>query len=146
MSTDMLLKSVVDGVATLTLNRPDKRNAMSDDMRSAFIHALEDIAADKSIRARVLTVCPAAMGEGRREGQFVRADRRTRPCRHQVVDQRHVVASGQGVVQCLHCTTDAGLRPVQGARVETDAQRCHGPVRLVGVVAGGAGTQRRSGP
>lgn len=64
MSTDMLLKSVVDGVATLTLNRPDKRNAMSDDMRSAFIHALEDIAADKSIRALVLTGAGKAFCSG----------------------------------------------------------------------------------
>jgi enoyl-CoA hydratase/carnithine racemase len=43
------------GIATLTLNRPDKRNAMSDDMRSEFITALERVAADKAIRALVLT-------------------------------------------------------------------------------------------
>lgn len=42
-------------IATLTFNRPDKRNAMSDDMRSEFIDALERVAADKSIRALVLT-------------------------------------------------------------------------------------------
>src|SRR3954470_15305758 len=42
-------------IATLTLNRPEKRNAMSDDMRTEFIHALERVAADKSIRALVLT-------------------------------------------------------------------------------------------
>ena len=44
-----------NAVATITLNRPDKRNAMSDDMRSEFIHALERVAADKAIRALVLT-------------------------------------------------------------------------------------------
>lgn len=43
------------GIATLTLNRPEKRNAMSDAMRSEFIHALEQVAADRSIRALVLT-------------------------------------------------------------------------------------------
>lgn len=42
-------------IATLTFNRPDKRNAMSDDMRSEFIDALEHVAADKSIKALVLT-------------------------------------------------------------------------------------------
>jgi enoyl-CoA hydratase/carnithine racemase len=46
---------VEDGIATLTLNRPDKRNAMSDAMRSEFIDALERIGADKAIRALVLT-------------------------------------------------------------------------------------------
>ncbi|AEG92497.1 enoyl-CoA hydratase/isomerase family protein [Ramlibacter tataouinensis] len=43
------------GIATLTLNRPDKRNAMSDEMRGEFIHALERVSADKAIRALVLT-------------------------------------------------------------------------------------------
>lgn len=43
------------GVATLALNRPDKRNAVSDDMRNQLIEALERVAADKAIRALVLT-------------------------------------------------------------------------------------------
>jgi enoyl-CoA hydratase/carnithine racemase len=42
-------------IATITFNRPDKRNAMSDDMRSEFIVALEQVAADKAIKALVLT-------------------------------------------------------------------------------------------
>lgn len=51
-----LLEMAVDaGIATITFNRPDKRNAMSDDMRSEFIHALERTAADKGIRALVIT-------------------------------------------------------------------------------------------
>lgn len=43
------------GIATVFLNRPEKRNAMSDDMRTEFIRVLEDIAADNTIRALVLT-------------------------------------------------------------------------------------------
>ncbi len=46
---------VQSAIATITFNRPDKRNAMSDDMRSEFIHALEHVSADKGIRALVLT-------------------------------------------------------------------------------------------
>jgi enoyl-CoA hydratase/carnithine racemase len=42
-------------IATLALNRPDKRNAMSDAMRAEFTDALERVAGDKSIRALVLT-------------------------------------------------------------------------------------------
>ncbi|AKJ69442.1 MAG: enoyl-CoA hydratase/isomerase family protein [Burkholderiales bacterium] len=42
-------------IATITFNRAEKRNAMSDEMRSEFIDALEAVAADKSIRALVLT-------------------------------------------------------------------------------------------
>ena len=48
-----------EGVATLTLNRPDKRNAISDAMRSELIHALEGVAQDRAIKALVLT------GEGK---------------------------------------------------------------------------------
>ncbi|MCW5668783.1 MAG: enoyl-CoA hydratase/isomerase family protein [Hydrogenophaga sp.] len=56
MSTPPLIDLQVDtGIATLTLNRPEKRNAMSDAMRAEFIHALEQVAADKAIRALVLT-------------------------------------------------------------------------------------------
>jgi enoyl-CoA hydratase/carnithine racemase len=46
---------VAAGIATLALNRPDKRNAFSDDMRAEFIDALEQVTHDKSIRALVLT-------------------------------------------------------------------------------------------
>ena len=53
--TDLVLLAVQDGIATLTLNRPDKRNAMSDEMRTQFIAALESVAADKAVRAMVLT-------------------------------------------------------------------------------------------
>lgn len=47
--------TVADGVATVTLNRSDKRNAMSDSMRSEFIEVLEQVASDKAIKALVLT-------------------------------------------------------------------------------------------
>ncbi len=55
MTYEVITRQVQDSIATLTLNRPDKRNAMSDDMRTEFIDALERVAADKSIRALVLT-------------------------------------------------------------------------------------------
>jgi enoyl-CoA hydratase/carnithine racemase len=55
MMTDLIILDAEDGVATLTLNRPDKRNAMSDEMRTRFIEALESVAADTGIRALVIT-------------------------------------------------------------------------------------------
>jgi len=55
MTYQFIELAVEDGIATLRLNRPEKRNAMSDDMRSEFIEALEKISADKAIRALVLT-------------------------------------------------------------------------------------------
>ena len=55
MSYTLIALQVRDAIATLTFNRPDKRNAMSDDMRTEFIDALERVAADTSIKALVLT-------------------------------------------------------------------------------------------
>lgn len=55
MNFTLIDLSVDAAIATITLNRPDKRNAMSDAMRSEFIHALEMVAADKAIKALVLT-------------------------------------------------------------------------------------------
>jgi enoyl-CoA hydratase/carnithine racemase len=55
MNFEQVELEVVDGIATLSLNRPDKRNAMSDQMRSEFIEAMEYIAIETSIRALVLT-------------------------------------------------------------------------------------------
>jgi enoyl-CoA hydratase/carnithine racemase len=55
MSFTLIDLKVEAAIATITLNRPDKRNAMSDDMRTEFIEALEQVAADKRIKALVLT-------------------------------------------------------------------------------------------
>ncbi len=55
MTNTLIDLQIHAGIATLYLNRPDKRNALSDDMRTEFITALEHVASDKSIRALVLT-------------------------------------------------------------------------------------------
>lgn len=58
MSIDQERPVIVEhhgGVALVTLNRPDKRNAMSDAMRTEFIHVLESLGADRAVRAVVLT-------------------------------------------------------------------------------------------
>lgn len=53
--TELVLTDVTGGIAVITLNRPDKRNAMSDAMRAAFVDALQHVAADRTVRAVVLT-------------------------------------------------------------------------------------------
>lgn len=44
-----------NGIAILTLNRPEKRNAMSDDMRAELVSHLQNIRSDRSIRALIVT-------------------------------------------------------------------------------------------
>ncbi len=50
----MLLRSDVEGVCTLTLNRPGQFNALSQPMLEALLAELVGIAADKSVRVVVL--------------------------------------------------------------------------------------------
>lgn len=51
----VLLETVADGVATLTLNRPDRLNALNAALRAALAGALARADADPAVRAIILT-------------------------------------------------------------------------------------------
>ena len=53
--TQLRLERPSDGVAVLTLDNPDQRNAMSDQMTSSWVAAIDELAADRSVRAVVVT-------------------------------------------------------------------------------------------
>ena len=55
MTYKLIEYSVDAGVATVAFNRPDRRNAMSDDMRWEFVDALQAVTSDNAIRSLVLT-------------------------------------------------------------------------------------------
>jgi enoyl-CoA hydratase/carnithine racemase len=50
-----LLYEVVDGVATVTLNRPDQRNALNGELLAALVDAMKQARDDDAVRAVVLT-------------------------------------------------------------------------------------------
>lgn len=52
--TDQLLVDVNDAIARITFNRPEARNALSLDMRTALISAMIDFGQDDSIRCIVI--------------------------------------------------------------------------------------------
>jgi enoyl-CoA hydratase len=52
------------GVALLTLDNPDMRNAMSDEMTSSWVAAVAELAADRSLRAVVVTGAGSAFCSG----------------------------------------------------------------------------------
>ncbi|MFM1991132.1 MAG: enoyl-CoA hydratase [Pseudomonadota bacterium] len=62
--TQDLIETVADGVATLTLNRPDSRNALSRPMMLALAEALPRLAVDRKVRAVVLTGAGRAFCSG----------------------------------------------------------------------------------
>ena len=43
-----------DGIAFITLNRPQKRNALNHALRGAIIHALQEGDADPDVRVMIL--------------------------------------------------------------------------------------------
>jgi len=53
--SDVLLLERADGVATLTLNRPDSMNSLSVALKEALITAVDEVSRDDSVRAVVLT-------------------------------------------------------------------------------------------
>lgn len=55
MSNEPILLTRADGVATLTLNRPDALNAFTEPMHAALKQALDTVEADPSVRALLIT-------------------------------------------------------------------------------------------
>jgi len=55
LSNDVLLIEKSDGIATVTLNRPQKHNALSGELRSRLVAAVGELAADESVRVVIFT-------------------------------------------------------------------------------------------
>ena len=55
MAYEQLLYETSDGVATVTLNRPEQRNALSNTMLAELVDAMERVRDDEAVRAVVLT-------------------------------------------------------------------------------------------
>src|SRR5690606_13120201 len=69
MSYESILFEVQEGVATITLNRPDKLNAFNGQMTQETIDALKQCGRDASIRCVVIT----GAGRGFSSGQDLAA-------------------------------------------------------------------------
>ena len=55
MTYECLLYEVKDGIATLTLNRPDRLNALGGTLRQDLFDAVTRAAADPEVRVMVVT-------------------------------------------------------------------------------------------
>lgn len=63
-NAETILLARDDGVATITLNRPERLNAFAGDMRERLLDALDRVAADRKARVLVLTGAGAAFCSG----------------------------------------------------------------------------------
>ncbi|WP_338703015.1 enoyl-CoA hydratase-related protein [Streptomyces sp. Q6] len=63
--TDTVIFTVADGVATLAMNRPERRNSFTIEMADGLLDGLERAENDPAVRAVVLTSTGAHWGVGR---------------------------------------------------------------------------------
>lgn len=115
MADDVVLYEVSDGVALLTLNRPDRMNAWTGEMEDRYFDLLAEADASADVRAIVVTgagrgFCPGAdmdllQGLGGGSADLGAADRRpvTYPLtvRKPLLGAINGAAAGVGLVQAL---------------------------------------------
>jgi enoyl-CoA hydratase/carnithine racemase len=64
MNEPLVLNEVRDGIALLTLNHPEKRNALSRSMLSALCEQLKSCAADRAVRVVILRAAGRVFSSG----------------------------------------------------------------------------------
>jgi enoyl-CoA hydratase len=64
MSTDVVLVEVADRVATITLNRPDQRNALNRAIRRGLLDAIKSADTDDGVDVMILTGADPAFSAG----------------------------------------------------------------------------------
>ena len=84
-----LLEDIRDGVAVLTLNRPDRLNALSEEMVRALCEALPRLGADPAVGAIVLTGAGRGFCAGGDVKRMAEAGGQTLDERHEGLRWRH---------------------------------------------------------
>ena len=87
----VVLYELADGVATVTLNRPERRNAMSPELLQELLAALERAAADEQARAVILTGAGPAFCVGGDLQSFAQGDSGEVPLEERVAGLRRSV-------------------------------------------------------
>jgi enoyl-CoA hydratase/carnithine racemase len=106
-SNPLVLESKQDGIATLTLNRPDKLNALNKDLAVALNESLGRLTTDKSVYVVVLKANGRAfcaggdlgvIGEGRKHNDTSELEPLLRAGMHAVLKMRSMA---QPVIACV---------------------------------------------
>jgi enoyl-CoA hydratase/carnithine racemase len=150
-----LLEVVEDGVAVLTLNRPDRLNAMSGPMLAAMLEALPRLANDPDVGVIVLT----GAGRGFCAGGDVKAMAEGREFSGTFEEKAQSLRSAMEVSRWLHEMPKVTIAMVRGAaagaglslalacdmRVASDTARfATAPASATQVISEAAGTSHNS--
>ena len=90
-----VLYDVAGGIATITLNRPDRLNTMSNELLEEALEALETAASDDGVRAVIFTGAGRGFCAGGDLGAMGSEDRRSRPLQTEIGRLRRFVRTSQ---------------------------------------------------
>src|SRR3989440_11873908 len=148
MRYETLLFETRDAIATITVNRPDKLNALNDQVVDELAQAAERIASEDAIKGAILTgagtkafVAGADIADLAKQGPF---DGKARALRGQAMLRRletcgkPVIAAGNGYALGGGCE----LAMACHLRIASDAAKFGQPEVKLGIAPGYGGTQR----
>jgi len=115
----VLLREDADGICVLILNRPERRNSLSDAMLAALGETLSDIAADRTVRAVVLAASGTVFCAGHDLKELTA--RRSDPDGGRRYFQEVMDACG-GVMQALVALPQPVIAAVQGVATAAGCQ------------------------